>query len=465
MDCDLLICGGQVYTEGRFERLEVAVRGGRIAALLPPGQPVCAGQTLEASGRYVLPGIIDFHCHIREPGPQEGRGEDFTSGTMAAANGGVTMVCIAPNGQMLHNLADAASFDAAVALGEQKAVVDFHLAASPMGYRTGALEELARRTSLFKIRMRDYPGPLAHSVGTADTFVLDECLAAVARQGKYCGIHPSDQRYFEGQIRQLRRDDGLRELRRVLPHLYSDEEMSAGAWLLAYYIRKNGVRWHALHCWHQGYLDLVRLLKADGQEILASLELLPTNTLPVEPDGRCSEELVQLATGVRIPLGHTASPDWPAVWAAVREGIIDILGSDHSPHPIEAYCTDRPFASAAGIPGLDWYGHLLLNEVNKGSLSLERLVQVTSETGAKALRWYPNKGSNLPGTDADFSICDLDRVWTVGRDPVYTQSGLCPYEGLTLHGKVTQTVVRGVVVMDEGKILAQPGYGRFVRPD
>ena len=464
MEYDLLIQNGLTYLDGRFERLDVAVRNGRIAALLARDSGARARRRLDAAGRYVLPGMIDFHCHIREPGPQAGAGEDFTSGTMAAANGGVTMVCIAPDGHLLRNLADAEAYDTAVALGRRKAVVDFHLATSPMGFGAGALERLASRTCLYKIRMKDYPGPLETSVGTADTGILDECFAAIARQGKYCGIHPSDERYRQAVERRLRADGLPRSLAQVLPHLYGDEEMSAGAWLLAYYVRKHHLRWHALHCWHRGYLDLVRMLKAQGEDILASLELLPTNTLAAHPENRHSEELVRPADGLRIPLGHTAGPDWDAVWAAVREGTIDILGSDHSPHLPACYRPQEPFRSSAGVPGLDWYGHLLLNEVNRGSLSLERLVQVTSEAGARALGWYPYKGSNLPGTDADFSICDMDRVWTIGSGPIYTQSGLCPYYGRTIRGKVTHTVVRGTVVMEEGTVLARPGHGRFVGP-
>lgn len=460
---DLLIKNGMVYLDDRFEPLDVGVRGGRIAVLLQRGAAARGIRELDAAGRYVLPGMIDFHGHIREPGPQSFK-EDYESGTKAAANGGVTMICTPPNG-LLRSLADAEAYDAAVAAGEKGAVIDFHPVASPLGYAAGALEELSKRTALFKIMELDYKTPLSESFGTADSLILDECFAAVARQGKYCGIHPMDNRFYFSKVARLKAGEGPKDLRHILPELYGDEEMSAGAWHLAYYIRKHHLRWHALHCWQSGYIDLVRIMKSLGEDVIASLELLPTNSLPVGPGGERSDELVQPSTGLRIPLGHCAPPDWDKVWEAVRDGTIDILGSDHSPHLAENYNPGDAFATPSGVPGLDWYGHLLLNEVNKGSLTLERLVQVTSEAGCKAFGWYPRKGSNLPGTDADFSICDMDRVWTIGEEPIYTKSGLCPYYGLTIKGRVTQTVVRGSVVMDEGRILAQPGYGRYVRPE
>lgn len=117
-----------------------------------------------------------------------------------------------------------------------------------------------------------------------------------------------------------------------------------------------------------------------------------------------------------------------------------------------------------GVPGFDWYGNLLLNEVNKRNLTLERLVQLTSETGCKAFGWYDRKGSNIPGTDADFTICDMEREWTVGKERFYTKARLSPYYGQRLKGKVTQTIVRGKVVMNNGDILVEPEYGRFIPP-
>ena len=117
------------------------------------------------------------------------------------------------------------------------------------------------------------------------------------------------------------------------------------------------------------------------------------------------------------------------------------------------------------MPALDYYGDLLLDAVNAGKLTLEKLVEVTSVNGARALGWA-QKGTNALGTDADFTICDLDRVWTVGRDfPIYSKPGLDPLYGQTLKGKVTHTIVRGAVVMDGDQVLAQPGYGKFVRPE
>ena len=456
MFCDLLIKNGYVYIDGTFKRLDIAVNGEKIAALLDPGSSCDAASEIDAQGKYVLPGMIDFHCHVREPGKQAEK-ESYETLSKAAANSGITMICTMPNG-LLRSLADPESYQTAVETGERGSVVDFHAAPSPMGFEKGYLDELGKRCAFFKLHQANFPNvPQEESFGTLDSYVLDRCLAAVAKTGRYCGIHPTDDSFYQGKKKEVLESGIPLDLMHVLPNLFGDEEMSAAAWHLAYYIRKNKTKWLALHCWHPGYIDLIRMLKKQGDmDIIASVEVCPSNGL--------TDYLTDPDTGESIPLGHTALPDWDKVWAAINDGTIDILGTDHSPHLPKHYHPETPFASAMGVPGLDWYGHLMLNEVNNGKLTLERLVQLTSETGSKAFGWYDRKGSNLPGTDADFSICDMEREWVIGKEPFYTKCHLSPYYGRKLKGKVTHTIVRGTVVMHEGEILVEPGYGKFVQP-
>ena len=456
MRYDLLIKNGLVYIDGGFKRLDIAVANEKIVALLQPDHAESAEKELDATGKYVLPGMIDFHCHVREPGKQAEK-ETYETISKAAANGGMTMICTMPNG-LLRSLADPESYQMAIDAGEANSVVDFHPAASPMGFEKGNVAELAKKTAFFKLHQANFPNvPMEESFGTMDSYVLDRCLAEVAKTGRYIGVHPTDGSYNAGTKKAVQESDIPMDLYHVLPYLYGDEEMSSAAWHLAYYMRKHKVKWLAMHCWHPGYIDLIRMLKKQGDmDIVATLEVCPSNGL--------TDYLTDPDTGFQIALGHTALPDWDKVWEAVNDGTIDILGTDHSPHLVKHYHPETPFASAMGVPGLDWYGHLMLNEVNNGKLTLERLVQLTSENGCKAFGWYDRKGSNLPGTDADFTICDMEREWTIGSEPFYTKCHLSPYYGMKLKGKVTQTIVRGTVVMDEGQILVEPGYGKFVTP-
>ena len=126
---------------------------------------------------------------------------------------------------------------------------------------------------------------------------------------------------------------------------------------------------------------------------------------------------------------------------------------------------DDPLHTPAGFGMAEWYGHILLNEVNKGSFSLEKLVEITSVNGAKIFGFYPRKGSNLPGTDADFTICDMNKEWTIDSDKIYMKTHLNAYHGRKLKGKVTHTIVRGNVIMENGDVIGKPGFGQFILPD
>ncbi|WP_270810074.1 dihydroorotase [Hungatella effluvii] len=458
MEADLLIRNGYVYTDGTFKKQDVGIRGEKIAFFRESGRDVQAACSIDADGKYVIPGMIDFHTHIREPGVEEK--EDYYSGTRAAAHGGVTTVCAMPN-NLKRGIAAPEDFQYAIECGEKNAVIDFVPIPSPLAFHQGSIPKLTEMgASYFKImEMKNTKFPLEENFRCGDAWELDQCMAEVAKAGKYISIHPMNMDWYLGNVNRIKEEEKKQDLMHVLCWLYGEEEMSSAAWELAYFFRKNKCKWIALHTWHKGYIDLVRMLKRQGDmEILSSCEILPTSI-------RDFDYLYERGTGNTIPLGHAAKPDWDAIWTAVNDGTIDILGSDHSPHLSEHYHPETPFSSAQGVPGEDYYGSLLLDAVNKKKLTMERLVEVTSVNGARALGWK-EKGTNQIGTDADFTICDLGKKWTVDETfPIYSKPNLDPLFGQKMEGKVTHTIVRGKIVMANDKILAQAGYGKFVRPE
>ena len=464
MKSSLYIKNGLVYLDGVFTKRNIGVAGEEIAFYEEPGTAAAedtekeAQKVIDAGGSYVLPGVIDFHCHIREPG-QEFK-EDYRTGTMAAAHGGVTGVCVMPN-NLTGSLADEESFQTAIDAGNAHSVIDFAPIPSPLGFQNGSVPKLkAMGASYFKImEMKSNKVPPEQNFRCGDTYLLDQCMQAVAKENSYISIHPMDMDWYLGNVQRIKNSGLPLTLENVLHQLYTDEEMGSGAWQLAYFFRKTGCGWIAVHTWHSSYIDLIRMLKAEGKaKILSSCEIMPSSI-------RNFDVLYDRATGERIRLGHAAKPDWDKIWEAVNDGTIDMLGSDHSPHLPENYNENDPFASAQGVPAEDYYTNLLLDAVNDGKLTMERLVKATSENGAKALGWR-RKGTNAIGTDADFTICDLHRVWTADDSyPIYSKPGLDPLYGQTLKGKVTHTIVRGSVVMENDRILVKPGYGNYIIPE
>lgn len=455
MRFDLVIKNGFVHTANGFIKADVAVANGKIASI---GilDDIDAVRVIDAAEKHVLPGMIDFHTHIREPG-QEFK-EDYTTGTKAAAHGGVTSVCVMPN-NLTGGIASVETFRNAISLGEKHAVVDFSPIPSPLGFHKGSVQDLAEEgASYFKIMEMNNKFPLEEDFRCGNTWELDQCFSEVEKTGKYVSIHPMNMNWYLGNVARIKESREPQDLMHVLHQLYGEEEMSSAAYELAYFFRKTKCKWLALHCWHRGYIDLIRMLKkCTDMDIMASVEILPTSI-------RCFDTLHNRADGSSIPLGHAAKPDWDYIWEAVNDGTIDILGSDHSPHTAENYKPETPFVSAQGVVGEDFYGSLLLDAVNAGKLSLERLAEITSINGAKALGWK-DKAGNIIGTDADFTICDMKKTWTVDESfPIYSKPNLDPLWGQTLHGKVTHTIVRGKIVMEDDNIFAEPGYGRFIRP-
>ena len=460
---DLLIKNGKVYTEEGFLDLDVGVAGEKIAFLATSGTSAEGAKTIDARGLHVLPGIIDWHCHLREPGFTYK--EDFEAGTRGAAAGGVTMVFTQPNTDPVPNTLD--NYKVQVELGAKKAIVDFHPVASPLRHGDGEVDKLAEfGAAWYKIFQKVDKYPYSTPAATANTAEILAAFKAVARAGKYCAVHPWDKFFHDEAIRKVK-SQGLPVITEtVRPLWYSNEEMTSAGYQLYYLAKRAKMKWYAMHAWQPDFIDLVRLAKKEGAiPVVASFEFMPTIDVV--------ERLYDPAAGkwCEYNLSHDSPPDEAYMWAAVNDGTIDFIGTDHAPHGRKDYDAllgekDENYTPPSlGYALLEWYGHMLLNKVNTGRLTLEKLVEITSVNGAKIFGFYPRKGSNLPGTDADFTICDLNKEWTVSSERVYTKSGLSGYHGRRLKGQVTCTVVRGRVVMEQGVVVGEPGWGRFITPE
>jgi dihydroorotase-like cyclic amidohydrolase len=451
---DLLIKNGKVYTEAGFKELDVAAVGEKIAFISQPGTIPGGKKTIDARGKYVLPGMIDFHCHLREPGLTHK--EDFETGTKAAAAGGVTFVFPQPNTDPVPNTVE--NYRIQVELGKKRALVDFHPVASPLAYGEGWVPRLAAEgVAWFKIFQKVAHYPYSTPAGTADTSIIYGAFKEAAKTGKYCSVHPFDHFFYEEAAEKVKKM-GLPMTLANFRHLtLTDEEMSGAAYQLYFLAKKAGMKWYAMHVWQPGYIDLVRWAKTEKKiDVVASFEVMSV----MEPAPR----LYDPKRNDWIEIGLDCPVVMNTVWTAIKDGTIDFVSSDHAPQLWDDYRPDDPLRSAMGNAILEWYGHLLLNEVSKGNITLEKLVEVTSVNGAKIFGFYPRKGSILPDTDADFTICDLNREWTITSDKIYTKCQLNGYHGRKIKGKITHTIVRGKVVMEEGEVVGECGYGKFIVP-
>lgn len=454
---DLVVRSRRILTGGGWLDGAIAVAGEQIAGLFTAPHAPAGRRMIDAGEMPVIPGLVDTHCHLRDPGFTHK--EDFTAGTRAAAAGGVTTVLDMPNVQPPTNTVE--NLRAHLANAAAKSLIDFgHNAAGTIPENIAALA--AAGATAFKVFMmadigRDYP----HMPGIAvdDHATLYRICEEVAKTGRPLFIHPHDQALYDLFVRRAweRWGRGPESYARA----WRDGDgvvLDSGIATMLRFQRSTGVRLHVLHLSTTGGCALVRAAKAEGRAVTAELNpfaLFVTNTW------EAVERLGPYCLGFWIP-----ERDARAIWEALIDGTADVIGTDHAPHTREEKeigWTDM-FAAPGGMPIIEHYLSLLLTEVNAGRVSLERVVELCCTNPARLVGFYPRKGVIAPGADADLVVLDLQRRETITAARSHYKCGWTPLEGREVQGVPVMTILRGRVIAEHGVVTAEPGYGRFQLP-
>ena len=303
----------------------------------------------------------------------------------------------------------------------------------------------------FKIFQKVTDYPYSTPAGTRDTAVILEAFEEIAKTGKWCLVHPFDHNFLDHAQRKAK-ESGEAFTPATFAKFYKmEEEFVSGGYSIYYLAKQAGIRWFAGHLPFYSGIDLVRWAKTENViDVLGCNDNCWLTILPQE------EMVYDVGPGEFVKRMQPApSKEWlDKLWGAINDNTMEMIATDHAPH--------LRGESAPG-PLLEWYGHLLLNEVNNGRTTLERLVEITSVNAAKRLfGFYPRKGAIQPGSDADIILCDMDKEWTIGSDKVYTKCQINPYHGKKIKGQVTLTMLRGTVIMENGEVIGKPGYGKFI---
>ncbi len=432
---DLLFRNAEVWTPGGLAPLDLAVAGGRVAALLPRGEGQAEDEQ-DCTGLTILPGVIDTQVHFREPGLEHK--EDLESGSRAAVMGGVTALFEMPNTSPLTDSAEALADKLARAAGRMWCDHAFYVGATAANAdQLGALERLPGCCGI-KVFMGASTGNLL----VPDDATLARVLAAGRRR---VAIHAEDEPRM-----QARRH--LRVAGDPSSHpVWRDDESALLATRRAVRLARIHARpVHILHVTTPAELEWLA-----GHRDIASAEVTPQHlTLAGE------EAYPRLGTLAQMnpPIRSAAHRD--GLWHWLRQGVPDVVGSDHAPHTLEEKAKGYP-DTPSGMPGVQTLLPLLLHHMAEGRLSLARLVDLTS-AGAQRLFNLAGKGRIAAGYDADLSVVDLKGEMTVTKDWLQSRCGWSPFEGMTLKGRVVGTVVRGRRVMWEGELLGPPA-GRPIR--
>ncbi len=438
MEFDLLFKGGTVVTGAGMRRADVGVRGEQIAAVEPDLNPGTAGEVIDVSGRYLLPGVIDVHVHPVYV-------DDIEDCSRIAAYGGTTTLlhfAYARPGESLLEKVNQMLQD-----GLARSRLDFGL--------HGGLFEAPRQVDeipqVMELGVRTFKFFLTYlkQGWYTDDYQLIKAMDILAQRGGMAMVHAENGGgidYLEDKY--LQGPDAAANFNLSRPAAL-EEEAVFRAICLAEVV---GCPLYIPHVTSARALRPIRRAQAEGKPVYA--ETCPQYlTLTQEVIGRLGA-LAKIGPPIRT------ADDQAALWAALRDGTLQVVASDHAAK-VKDPAGDF-MEQGFGAPQIETLLPLTLRGVNLGHISLVRLVQLLCENPARIFGLYPAKGTIQTGSDADLVILDPRREFTIRTENQHSGVGYTLYDGITVLGWPEATFQRGRRVLWQGEIVAEPGRARFL---
>lgn len=384
-----VVVEGNCYVSGRLERCCVGIDNGRISKI---AKVLDGDKVYQYDGKLVLPGAIDAHVHFRDPGLTAK--EDFGTGSLSAACGGVTCVFDMPNTKPPTTTLSALREKRRLA--ESKSLVDFGLFA---GVRPGMdVPSLAKEAVGFKLYMASTTGELL--VPSLDA-VKDE-LAAIGPTGKVLAVHAENE--------SMRKKDAEESLEDHMKNRSADCESSA--------IRK--VRGAAKNC-------RLHICHLSSKASLPLVTNVPNMTVEVTPHHLLLDTASKIGTLGKVNPPLRRREDRQGLFQAVKDGVFDNIASDHAPHTVEEKEEDFDYAPT-GMPGVETLLPLMLHHVRERHIDLGAAVRMMCERPAEIFGL--NKGKIEPGYDADLVVVDMQAAGVIRGSALHSKCGWTAFEGM-----------------------------------
>lgn len=445
---------GRVITEQGEALNDVYFSNGKVIGLGQHPELDREAKVIDVTGKYVVPGVIDGHVHLREMGCSDR--EDFYSGTQAAAVGGITTVMDMPNSKPnvitpddLKARRDRVIERAYVNIGlyvwacaKNVEILDQFQGLGPIGFK------------IFTAETGAYDPEFAQYI-TTDPRVLYQILEKIGRIRSVAAIHSECQAlisHFEEHAKaRMPPDMGayLHSRRQSVEDVAVFSEVAIA--------RETNARIHICHVVGKGAVDFLRWAKREYYPNV-SCEAAPHNLLMND------EQTVKLGSVAKFSPPVQAELHRRTLWDGLLDGTVDIIGSDHAPQDYEKKHNPNIWQASPGSPALDYWVPLMLDRVARGELSMTRFVEAASTRPAQIFGVYPRKGMIREGADADLVVIDMDKTSTVDPSKFKSKAKYSPFEGWPLRGMPIMTFVGGTLVAKDGEIVGKPGTGTIVSP-
>ena len=450
----ILIKNGRIITASDDYIADIFIEGDKIHTI-GKELDVKADQVIDAKNKIVIPGGIDPHVHLDMPFMGTSSSDNYETGTAAALFGGTTMVIdfiLQTQGKSLHDaLKEWQLRSTGNALGDYS----FHMAVTDFNENTKQeIKDLIENEGItsFKTFMA-YKGALM-----IDDRQMVGLMNEVKKQGGMVTVHATNGDMIDFLVAKNRAEGNLSPLYHYLSQPEITEAEATGRFAdMAFY---TGCPAYVVHMTCEGALNHIRAVGKRNQKVYVE-----TCIQYLVLDASLYDKGFESAKWVMSP-PLREKKDQESLWAGINQGTVQIVATDHCPFMWEQKkMGEHDFSKIPnGHPAIENRMELLFSEgVNKGRISLNKYVEVTSTNVAKIFGMFPQKGCIAVGSDADIVIIDPQEKHTLSAKTHHMNCDYSGYEGMELKGKVKTTILRGQVAVDDNKLLVKKGYGKFIK--